>query len=559
MLRQEPKDYERLEQGALRRLPLTVSAPALVRQVGYWIPDASEREQWIQNIERTICYIYDTLDKVGKVTGLASKNRKKAGDLMLFRHIYTDKYEIRAPASDNTVKGYRTAIIRFDFLGLSFQYIINLHFEYITITTTMEIRDDKNLDGTLKKALINKFKKLESVLAKRAEVLNVSGWPPPLVNAQRKSLCEIYDFLYNKAWKRFDIFFNNVCPESENYYKEIISTKTIFYDTRGIVGQHTGQFGDFILIPPNPKTSSAANLRSAPYDNDDTHQLSQLLNDFMKSGEPEYSKAKAIPQERIVCGVLDGRCLYASSLSGNLCEEVRYQSWIILSTHNNWFQLGGLIDMICSLEALRLAAIQDLSAYSAANKLIEYLFKKYTDDNMLDDIALSKDVRSIGGRLYRTSMAFYYYTVHEKLIAYLRIRRIEGFQPYDQFIARRSKPILEYILMIGRRSETFLDLVHSQLSAKCNAKILELNLMAEIVTFFLLIPYYGGSVLCHLGLFEDKQCFVVAAILGPLAFCWKKFRRNSLRPAVSWRGGRPMDFSWKARRASRIGRQPRGD
>jgi hypothetical protein len=117
-----------------------------------------------------------------------------------------------------------------------------------------------------------------------------------------------------------------------------------------------------------------------------------------------------------------------------------------------------------------------------------------------------------GGLEYRVERSRYYVKQFRDSVPPLRIRRVEGYQPYDVFVQRRLGAVFDYIDRLGLRFErvqrdieTLYEYIqtHSSLVVeldidKRNKKIERLQQTGELFLFIILAPYYLSSVLSHL-------------------------------------------------------------
>jgi hypothetical protein len=134
------------------------------------------------------------------------------------------------------------------------------------------------------------------------------------------------------------------------------------------------------------------------------------------------------------------------------------------------------------------------------------------------------------------------------MIDALRSERIEGFQPYKEFVEQRFGSSYAFIDMVGIRF-TRIEKQLSALSHKVRnaeiarlqerihsqtAAIEKLQKAAEIGFFLVLVPYYLGRILANLALYflpisSDKRVEGVAtfvSIVTGLALCLWKMRRD---------------------------------
>ena len=184
----------------------------------------------------------------------------------------------------------------------------------------------------------------------------------------------------------------------------------------------------------------------------------------------------------VLCEVLDGGAIFGSSLgqiplpleiddlktaTPQTALPLRY---FVVYNALSKYQLGRLIRRHHVLGELRIAALIDHDLVVRAGAQIRALGNEV--DGLLvrsrrpeDKTTLSaRDLRTLqeklhnihsevkpGGLSYRVARSRYYADIFEKRVKELRIHRLEGFEPYDVFIARSLYQVFNFISTVGTR------------------------------------------------------------------------------------------------------------
>ena len=293
-------------------------------------------------------------------------------------------------------------------------------------------------------------------------------------------------------------------------------------------------------------------------DNRVTQQTVETIWPFLTSDPAFRDDASGQPfrgrkTEYTISRFLGNRYLYATALGPQVPNDERPLCYLVIAASGHRWQTGRLLDRINHLGSVRLAALWDLRVVVKASdnlRAAEELFQNVSSKlaglptqeehrNILAEIreefgtainllataaALSADhspsaavppVPSRGGIEdqsrssavregldYRIERSRYYSKQFRDGVEILRIRRIEGFQPYDQFVLQRLASSYEFIDMVGLRHQRLRELatsVNQQILAErqhmVQLSIKEIQAVAEIVFFAVLFPYYLGSVL----------------------------------------------------------------
>lgn len=182
--------------------------------------------------------------------------------------------------------------------------------------------------------------------------------------------------------------------------------------------------------------------------------------------------------------MLDGRAMHMTTLGPQLPEAdalellpLQYIVYVHESDHDDadrtivskW-QLGRLIDDLHLLGTLRLAALKYLPQLRAAGTRLSGLdgyFKEARNDltggisqpvllavhSQFAQIAMqfNETTGTDTGVLYRIERARYYIEQFNANIQGLRLRRLDGYQRYDEFVRHRLGPVFDFVDRLGVR------------------------------------------------------------------------------------------------------------
>jgi hypothetical protein len=242
-------------------------------------------------------------------------------------------------------------------------------------------------------------------------------------------------------------------------------------------------------------------------------------------------------REMVVCKVLHGRAIYASSLGfgRETSSDPAFISYLAIASTRNRRQLGRLVDRVSSMGMLRLLAVRDLPKLREASRVIRNLGPELTAiETRINTAAPSPDkdgsvgseVRSLaeaeaelrefgsklsaigsdirGGLPYRVARSRLYAESYDNILQGMRIERIEGFMPYDEFIRRRVRENFSFISRLGDRHRQLLDRYRTaiELSQSISLRAIagETNALAKSghAVEFIAVTYYGSELLLKL-------------------------------------------------------------
>ncbi len=258
-------------------------------------------------------------------------------------------------------------------------------------------------------------------------------------------------------------------------------------------------------------------LRYAQFEKSDEHA----------HGRPEYTVSK----------VQGGRAIYMSAL-GRLARRggavsIEPVVYVLIPAHGNGWQIGRVVERLHTLGTLRIASMRDILAIRRVNVRLSSLWaaiQRLPPREALSALqanlppyqypgTVSREVNRLLNRFgrgrqppseeeevdrlflssslnYRSARSALYIARFREEAERLRIGRIEGFQPYDEYVARRINDAQTFIGRVGRRYQE-LTQRRQQLEMSAQARgIHDLLAIADKVVF-VPIAYYFAMLFEH--------------------------------------------------------------
>ncbi|MEA3017527.1 MAG: hypothetical protein QOI38_2249 [Sphingomonadales bacterium] len=570
-------EYSKLLSGAHRRQVTPLSTPAVIRHLAFWNPaklgpqELKESEATsgadhkcqgrpakpsaalrVEAADRCVAAVYahlvrsrakpeNRLHTIRTNSDVEVDGRKV---IALFGSVIgTEGGEPGGCPAQLRADSYRA--IKFSFLwhGIKTTLSFELHTEFLTLTIVLDLSESKEehevaaiaaskdpVPGDLYRAL--------SQLSTAAAI--EAGKCPP-----------IHNDLYHRIWDR---------AEQElllplRHLKADLGPR--FVDFRGVALSPNGCEEDAAFAPPFTRQSSES---GTGLERDPQCRLEKFdsLWAFVTCAMPAST-------EFTLSRFLDDRAFYATALG--------YQPDILARPHNdplyyllyedtlNPWQLGRLIYRVHRAGTVRIAAIMHFDALRSATETLARvegnleqatwemskfgdsaknpeLRKRLLDQQVLVEADLSKlsELKLDGTLEARIERSRYYVRQFERVSGALRIKRVVGFQPYDEFVTQRMGPVFESIDSLGRafervrhdraalvgRIQTLDSLRHEQLIA-------EAQRIADIALSCALGPYYVGYIIAHglAGAIPERMVWLTATLFGFTMFALIRLARSA--------------------------------
>lgn len=478
---------------------------------------------------------------------------------------FGEHHKFDAPESQHDSTGVQLVTFVFDWHGTRATVRLEKRTEYVTLTLIVDF--SPYLDDQQKKQMFNGKRSPVWDAALSLEQLDRAV----LGNAKPgdRALSDIHTCLHQDIW---DEFFEDVLRPAKNLQNKL---GDIFGDFRGLVlgSPYAAKWRTFASQPPFWREQSS---RGAGKENGFWAQLftRQRPTSVAAVEESRFSASEtlgrywpflttAIPADQMdfarheftACGMLKGRALYASALGAQpplTLKARRFPHFYFLycDTKSGW-QIGRLIDRLHNLGTERLAALAKFDALRHSGYAlngIEFEIQEIKSACLADDgnidIKHSKaegELNSLAGKLSerirdiekgliainadvdgelerRIERSQYYILQFRAAIKPLRIKRIEGFQPYHLFVERRLGPAFSFIAALRAQYERIESEINALIQYRIaiqgravlvaarnrNRAIEDLQDFADYALWFVLIPYYAGTLfLSHIGGEED--------------------------------------------------------
>lgn len=560
--------YESINAGVHRRTASIVGIPSLIRHLGLWDvandPNAARRPQAFTDYLAELRAVLE-----GGANGTIHVRKK-------------DKVkDLPASMSAKTVRSGTIRIARFWWHGIRATIRLEFRTEYVMITSILDLSlkpcreyalpDDPD---NVQRRVSATFKRLGELFNNAAEQPDSQPKPRKPTAQERAGLVErqkeysaMARFLQYDLWKAFE----KSVLDAPGANGAILGSRfgEVFADFRGVVSGSTAERRPLDELKPErraleqnwrrhfelePHTERTRQLEhgSPPADwaRDTLRRLWPLIEPDPYLHDYEFT----------VSGFLAGRALFVTALGPKLPNSIKCGwEWtpvcnFIHSYTDDVWQLGRLVDRIKNLGTLRLAAtveieplidsgaqVDDLiAAMHRADEAIQNEIDRRTDDGSASKAtALSPDkamtdVRGLYQLMnnsfsndihFRLDRADYYIDQFTRGAAALRVKRIEGFQKYDEMVQRRMSGVFSYVGLMKNRMidvdarmsalsraytslkavETTKEIMGLVSSMKTlvssmqdqNKQIEKIQEFGEIALIGFLIPYYLGATLFY--------------------------------------------------------------
>ena len=169
----------------------------------------------------------------------------------------------------------------------------------------------------------------------------------------------------------------------------------------------------------------------------------------------------------VLCEVLKGLAVYASTLGDHYIDIAdpnhdrrNHVRFFVLYAGPSRNQLGRLVDRVLDCGQNRIAALFEFTALRRAGDALRRLdleIAKVGDRPKPEQLSkfrselIKLGQAGRGGLLHRVGRSQHYAATLKSRIGELRIERIVGWQPYDEFVERNVEPQLNTLSRIGDR------------------------------------------------------------------------------------------------------------
>jgi hypothetical protein len=543
-------DYHELNAGAHRKPPKVLTAPSLVWHLAFWtnfpVLDSGGKKS-----KRSPAQVKNVLDDyiLALCTGIAGKVANLqltpciSGVCLLFGNACSET--ARTPVKISDLTSRQDDIFRSTIRAVSLQFVwtklevsirFEMYTEYFSISTFVEL--DKTREKIRSGALYSDIDGLNNTIKL---ILGYLGPNRAVDDSSRSSdddlTKQINTYCFHGFWEVFESEILSRDSVADFTKDEIY--KQVFADFRGLIASEQAvKFSDDNFFERD---------KPASWGQEAKRKFLPLIQHRDRSLHTRYECA--------VNYMLDGRALYMSTLGPQLpsmSAEKRIPVEFVVYAHqryndvtvvNKW-QLGRLVSQILLLGTLRLSALKDVKALHDAGQQLSQL-EEFTqaardaialtearvrdpkgnraptseqdqnvEEKMNDSLGEAhKKLNSVAGNFldetetglsYRIERSRYYVKQFDDNVKLLRIQRVEGDQPYDQFIRRRLGSEFDFIDRLGIRYErairametldqSRLAIIQAKIDEDTNNIQIDIHRIQEWGEFALLaalVPYY---------------------------------------------------------------------
>lgn len=340
--------------------------------------------------------------------------------------------------------------------GFTWRIKAESHFEFVTITNTISFHEVSKNDA-LAENIVWPEKQVGFSLQELTALMKSLSLCDRTYQKDSKELCNT---IFSKFWV--------------SYAREICKVKGKRDSFEKFPGLMIADFRGLVL--PAFKNKNIAKIESLP------EKANAIVSSYNKLISSAQLSDKSM--EFVVCSMLDYRTVYASTLGSYLNDassalpnnEKDFTSpvlyCILLSEDLNKKQIGRLIERINALGVSRIAALKGLEVMRIVGREIQAMGLRLNNIISSDKTQDCKQIQIdqflielnsltagnagssntiVEGVTYRIARSDYYASLIETRLRDLRIERIEGWQPYDEFLRRRLFPTFKFIQDIGDR------------------------------------------------------------------------------------------------------------
>jgi len=379
----------------------------------------------------------------------------------------------------------RAVRIEFDWRGIAIALRIEIHTENIAFTAFLDLSLKRGF-GPGKVAANQDFDSLADRL--KDDLAKFSR----LLAHKDKGLSAMREEFYETIWKEeiFDKLLDRNSILGERFGE-------VFCDFRGLVVGHGEHDNAHATCPLAPPYRTDRHLRGQDYSHEKQNEA--WARNIVECVWPLLCDENA-DAELTVSRFLDGGAVYASAL-GDPWAPAAAEDWIPIRYYLHFwtsdpFQIGRLVDRLHFLGMLRLSALFQINELQQLNFGLDRFERDVAELRQLVPVAMpggrhhladtamgrsppaqsspatesppsneemlhrlrtliasgSEIERHSDGALpARVERSMYYINKFNTDVKALRIRRLEGYQPYDEFVFRRLGGSFLFIEMIGER------------------------------------------------------------------------------------------------------------
>ena len=522
--------YEDLGDEAHKKGAVSVGAPALISHIGFFFEEtttgsAAQSENFrgsIINNARRILDLLDSRSREGQQI-----DRAKAKFFPNDQDKIDQTREILNDTIDWSTTDTETIFCKID--GHMAKIIVEVHSDYFTVTSIVDF-SKRPPDDT---ANLGHFRCFESATTPGPLVECAGAFAAYMAHVldpenpgKLEAALTAKQYLNEGFWADlFAILFGSLAGKVD-------SRMRIFADFRGLVLQARKQVelfaSDTVAKPfrPGPKKV-------------DIDLALDILKTVLELGDKNLHM-----RELVACTMLREQVVYMSPLGSSVVAGNREPQKgmrvpvfyaLCVSDINRW-QIGRLIHRINTLGTLRLLALRDLQSIRVTSLQIRTIGRKLDRVTLTDRTygadtghihsrltEIANDIDEIGkeisgGLAYRVYRSAFFSTAFKNVVQDLDVQRIEGWQPYDEFVRRRLYSAYDFIARVGERMARLQKRLQTKFSevqmlnfqsnteniAKIQDKIHDSHKIQHVIEL-IAVGYYGGNILYYVLKFISKK------------------------------------------------------
>lgn len=501
--------FESFNSYSLKREAVNVGNPALIWHRAYWRPSGMGEDSWHELLNR---YVFETADVLRNFSKENNGFFEQKGGIDLFPNVVPLNRMSDFLSSPYTDLSSSFLYIRFN--GLKITLVFEKFDEFWSLKL---IVDYSRYDGESK--LPDHFMHIATLLSS-AESFVIEGVRDARSKADDQDL--IVDQISNRISEEIVSITTILFPrlKEKNKLRSIIALDDLFAnfvgfslgiswnDDPGRLSSEKAENVSDNIRPDGIISRSDRQMKLV----DAIWPLAKRLNPafkYKKSGSmemPEESteemKNDQSRREFTISTIDDGRAIYVTSLGGNRSQRPNLYyplSYIIICPHKATWQIGRFVDRIHTLGLFRLAALKDYQIIEDAGVKIRNLSNRLY---VRDDIEkISREFDSLcttpaNGLHDRVAKSAYYITLFRESLTTIKFGRIEGYQPYPEFVSRKFSGRFQTVFNISKSIEFLSQQISLHINRDNSISIRDFLEFADQVSV-IPIAYYSYNVLEH--------------------------------------------------------------
>lgn len=352
-----------------------------------------------------------------------------------------------------------------NFNGFRLRVRADIHVEYATLTYLADSFQDAPHNPSYVAEAVANFKTLAHV---------ESFLPKPSDSEMELNAQRVANQLFEGFWDALFEKLQSAFPTSAKKFADFRSVAISLHEDSKVSPAAGGEY----VLPDNEVMQSRRDKHIDDELDRFVRRNWKFASATLRTSRRSPSKTKDRAANVVLCGILDGAAVYGSDLGqpvelddGTITVSPPVRFFVFFNGSSTG-QLGRLLRRFNTLGELRMAALFDTMELRAASRGVRFLGTKLTNareplgkpENENPATPLSAQTvndanaelanigRSIlGGLVYRVNQSRYYAQSYRDRIKDLRIARIEGWQPYDEFVRRNLFMEFDYVSQIGER------------------------------------------------------------------------------------------------------------